>query len=468
MKLLIFDLDFTLVNTNNCQDYLKTRAGREAIVEKLDSGEVTTSLYFPETVDFVNELVASFMRYDTDTLPIIVSDSPRAYCEKLIELHGFNIPSELIFPASHKPCVDICNVLETVNAYTEEKLVKVAKVSDCLVIGDSARDIHFGHEIKRPSVWAKWGNVAHEHVYDVSESKPTRTVNNLDELAAVIDEFIGSGTDGFEYTVPDFKKEWDIQTVDIEDFTEQEVEDIGFCEHYVPEALTLDNQKHKYSFFDVNWVLKPAKNVPENHLWKAKRYPQKFYTQAGTFTEAKSLMRLAGIFKGRFKQWIEEKGITGKVLLVPIPSSVPAECNKTQTVKLIAGWWTEWINKLNPDFTLVHKELLVERFKPKIPTHAQGGQRHIEDQLSTMGLFKGVLGKLPDDITAVVFLDDVTTSGNSINAMATIFRELEVVPKEVPLYGYVWFKTYHPDIEFDIDFDFEALIAKADNVAADN
>ncbi|TOL43577.1 hypothetical protein CGH71_18690 [Vibrio parahaemolyticus] len=81
-----------------------------------------------------------------------------------------------------------------------------------------------------------------------------------------------------------------------------------------------------------------------------------------------------------------------------------------------------------------------------------------------MGLFRGVLGHLPDDISAVVFLDDVTTSGQSINAMATIFRELEVVPEHIPLYGYVWFKTHHPEP----DFDFDKLIELADNVAADN
>ncbi|TOJ42820.1 hypothetical protein CGI42_22715, partial [Vibrio parahaemolyticus] len=70
MKLLIFDLDFTLVNTTTCQDYLKTRAGREAIVEKLDSGEVVTELYFADTVEYVNSLVERFNSGESDTLPI--------------------------------------------------------------------------------------------------------------------------------------------------------------------------------------------------------------------------------------------------------------------------------------------------------------------------------------------------------------------------------------------------------------
>lgn len=81
-----------------------------------------------------------------------------------------------------------------------------------------------------------------------------------------------------------------------------------------------------------------------------------------------------------------------------------------------------------------------------------------------MGVFRGVIGKLPEDISAVVFLDDVATSGQSINAMATIFRELGVVSDETPLYGYVWYQTHHPTTEID----FSALIALADKVAAEN
>lgn len=460
MKLLIFDLDFTLVNTTTCQDYLKTRAGREAIVEKLDSGEVVTELYFPDTVEYVNSLVRRFNTGESDTLPIVLSDSPQLYCEKVLEKQGFKIQPDFIYGNAHKPCTDWRALIEDVKRL---ELVDVNVVSDFLVVGDSPRDIFFGHESGSPSVWAQWGYNADAHMFPFDTCKPTRTATTLDELKGYVEEFIRGGEEAFDYKKPNFQDDWDIQTIDLENYQVHEVKAIGHAREYVPEFHEFNNPSYTANFFEVNWMLKPAKDVPESDLWR--KVPQRFYKQGGGFAEAKHLIQKAGIYKFFFKRWLDEQGVTGKVLLVPMPSSVPAECNKTHTVKLIATWWEQWLNKEeNISFELIHEALLIERFQPKMPTHAQKGKRCIEDQLKTMGLFRGVFGRLPNDISAVVFLDDVTTSGQSINAMATIFRELEVVPENVPLYGYVWFKTHHPEP----DFDFDKLIELADNVAADN
>ena len=459
MKLLIFDLDFTLVNTTTCQDYLKTRAGREAIVEKLDSGEVVTELYFPDTVEYVNSLIAKVAQKETDVLPIIVSDSPKAYCEKIVELHGFKIPNALIFAAAHKPCVDYDALLAHLDTLDLKKYFNNTEVTEALVIGDSAKDVFFGHEISMPSIWALWGFNRSDYTFKVDTCKPTVSVNNLAELKVEVAKFETDGATAFDYQKPDFQKIFNIKTVDLTDFNEHQVDDIGYARYYVPEALELENTEHVDGYFEVNWMLKKAKDVPKDDLWKNRS--QRFFKQSGEFTNYnKKLMSRAGAYKYRFNDWLKEKKIQGKVLLVPVPSSVPVECNKTYTVKLIAEWWTEWVNELNPDCELIHYDLLVERFNPKLPTHAKGGQRKIEDQLTTMGFINKMYEELPDDISAVVFLDDVTTSGHSINAMATIFRELNVVSEDVPLYGYVWFKTHHPAPDFDI----MELIAKADKV----
>nr|WP_075518806.1 HAD hydrolase-like protein [Moritella viscosa]SHO01351.1 Putative uncharacterized protein [Moritella viscosa] len=444
MKLLIFDLDLTLVNTTSCQDYLKTKAGRDAIVGLLDSGEVTTELYFPDTVQYINSLMYHFTEYDSDTLPIIISDSPKAYCEAILRQHGFGIDSKYIFGAAHKPCVNMVEIYETINSYgLDDK-----GPEECLVIGDSTRDIFFAHEIECPSIWAKWGYVETEHVFPFHSSKPTRTATSLVELRGFIKEYIAYGEEAFDYEKPNFKDDWNIEAVDINNFTEHQVEDIGYISHYVPEALSSNNQEYISTFFELHWTLKPAKDVPIGKLWR--NVPQLFYKKDGNFTSASPLMRKAGIYKFKFKEWLEEQGITGKVLLVPVPSSVPAECNKTHTINLIAEWWEDWLNKLTPkpNFELLHHNLLIERFQPKRPAHATPGQRFIEDQLSTMGVFRGIIDQLPNDISAVVFLDDVVTSGQSINAMATIFREFNVVADEVPLYGYAFFKTHHPTPEW--------------------
>ncbi|MCA6720263.1 hypothetical protein R7Z44_14495 [Vibrio sp. 1409] len=459
MKLLIFDLDFTLVNTTKCQDYLKTRAGREAILDKLDSGEVVTELYFPDIVDYVNSLIERFIDGESDTLPIVLSNSPQLYCEKIVKIHGFKIQSDFIYGNAHKPCVDWEALIKDIN----HKVVKERGVSDFLVVGDSPRDVFFGHESESPSVWAKWGYNDEDHMFDFDTCKPTRIASNLNELKGYVEEYIAGGEAAFDYEKPNFQEDWDIQTIDLDNYQVHTVEAIGYAREYVPEFHEFDNPHYTANFFEVNWMLKPAKDVPESDLWK--KVPQRFYKQGGGFAEAQHLIKKAGVYKFFFKRWLETQNVTGKVLLVPVPSSVPAECNKTHTVKLIATWWEQWLNKEKDiDFELIHKDLLIERFQPKMPTHAQKGKRCIEEQLKTMGLFRGVLGLLPNDISAVVFLDDVTTSGQSINAMATIFRELKVVPEHVPLYGYVWFKTHHPEP----DFDFDKLIELADNVAAEN
>ncbi|CAD5273085.1 conserved hypothetical protein [Alteromonas sp. 38] len=460
MKLLIFDLDLTLVNTTNCQDYLKTAAGREQIVTLLNTREVATSLYFPDTAEYINSLVARFESGETDALPIIVSDSPKPYCEAVLAQHGININSEYIFGSSHKPCVKIEEIYATIDSYCLDELGP----EKSLVIGDSARDIHFAHIIGSPSIWTAWSYIESDYMFSPKSAIPTYDVSNLNQLKNLVESYLSDWEKACEYQKIDFKKHWKIESVNIDNFTQHQVEDIGFVKHYVPEALNTNNQEYISTFFEVHWMMKPAKDVRKSDLWN--NTPQQFFTKNGQFTKANRLMSAAGSYKHQFMEWLDQKGITGKVLLVPVPSSVPAECNRTHTMNLIAQWWTNWLNETTPkpNYELVHQELVVERFQPKEPSHRTNGERSIEVQLSTMGVFTEAKSELVDDISSVIFLDDVATSGQSINAMATIFRELGVVHHDIPLFGYVWFKTHHPTPDINLD----ELIALADRVAAEN
>lgn len=459
MRVLVFDLDFTLVDTSFCQDYLKTTAGREAILNKILRGEVKTNLYDSRIVGYINSLVEAYCLRNIDVLPIIVSDSPKSYCEAVLSQHGFKIDNDLIFGAAKKPCVDIDEISKKIILYTGEQ------PDSFLVIGDSTKDVFFAHEIDSPSIWTSWGYNPTEHMFPFLTAKPTEKAKNFDELKILIDRYVNSEKEDFGYEKPNFKEDWEIESVDLNDYSEHEVQEVGFVKHYVPEAFDTGDDEYISTFFEVHWMLKSAKSVPKKDL--DRMIHQRFYTTKGEFTDARVLKRLAGVYKKYFTDWLSEKGITGNILLVPAPSSSPAECNKTHTVNLIAEWWSSWINgernKYPHDFIIIYSGLCIERFQPKLPSHAKHGERFIEDQLSTMGAFKNVRDWL-DNIDAVVFLDDVMTSGQTINAMATIFRELKVVPENVPLYGFVWYKTYHPTP----DVDFSALILKADKVAADS
>ncbi|HCG8509599.1 hypothetical protein ACEV8G_01275 [Vibrio parahaemolyticus] len=52
---------------------------------------------------------------------------------------------------------------------------------------------------------------------------------------------------------------------------------------------------------------------------------------------------------------------------------------------------------------------------------------------------------LPDDITVIVLLDDVYTSGAQMNSVASILLELEMIPDNVPIYGFTFGKTTSPN-----------------------
>ncbi|TOG38267.1 hypothetical protein CGJ01_24080, partial [Vibrio parahaemolyticus] len=87
----------------------------------------------------------------------------------------------------------------------------------------------------------------------------TRTATNLEELKGFIEEYIAGGEAIFGYEKPNFQEDWDILSVDLENFTEHQVKDIGFVKHYVPEAFTTRNQDYISTFFEVHWMVKPAK-----------------------------------------------------------------------------------------------------------------------------------------------------------------------------------------------------------------
>ena len=75
MKAIVFDLDNTLFKTDNCQPYLRSRAGREVISKLITDGTVTVTPIHERMVPFVNELVGN-EKCDV----YIFSDSPKDYC----------------------------------------------------------------------------------------------------------------------------------------------------------------------------------------------------------------------------------------------------------------------------------------------------------------------------------------------------------------------------------------------------
>ncbi|MCJ8270055.1 MAG: hypothetical protein MJK04_11720 [Psychrosphaera sp.] len=219
--------------------------------------------------------------------------------------------------------------------------------------------------------------------------------------------------------------------------------DIGYAQDYVssidlPENT--DGLAHQV-WLEINACLKLAKNLTEEQL--NNRETVSVCTDGETVSGGTPLKDLAKSYFTEFAQWANEKQLQGRVALVPIPSSVPRICNHTFVMALICRWWAEWASDGNFPCALQVCDLL-ERIKPVKQAHRfylEINERKIEPHLESIGVLTDGNSAIPDDVTAVIIVDDVVTTGTQMNAVATILKGLEVVPDNVPVYGYAWART---------------------------
>lgn len=437
MEVIIFDLDNTLVDTTDCQPYLRTTHGRELIVDKLRENEVQTRLYDPKIVDYINEL--SEMYHDTHV--VFVTDSPNSpdcrYCETVLDLHGFEYDNQHILSNAGKPCCEIDVFLDQLAAYHDQDFSDVR----VLVVGDTAKDIHFGHYIESPSVFCTWGTEFNvERITD--NAMPTAVVSNIDELDEVITDFIN---DDLEYEPYDFQQHF--RTVRLEETNIYTIPDanIGYARDFIPRYRDCNTQQYRNTWFDVYYGLKPAKNRTYGQLNRKLGVP--FCTNAGEISDGRNvaLKRLSGIYIQKFYEWAENVGFEGRVALVPIPSSVPEECYHSRPMIQVSKWWEEWANAKKGLPYRIKAHQVIERWQPKKPSHKSNDARTPEAHIETLGVYLDDEANFPDDITAVVLLDDIYTSGAQMNAVASVLLELDMIPDDVPIYGFVFGKTTSPN-----------------------
>lgn len=407
-----------------------------AIVGELNRATVIISLYEQQLVSAFNGL-----QNLKGCSAAVVSDSPKDYCLEVLRLGGYKIDPRLVFGAQHKPLIDFENfesiVAEVLNVEEDEL--------EYLVVGDSPKDIYFAHSIKSPSIFAGWGSKHDPRM--VRHARPTLTANNFAQLKDGVDDFL-CGNLKFE----NYSFSQDYLTLDIDDVVRVKLDDveIGYGREYIPSP---DNYRpgprDKYASQDLKWVVKKAKNYTEDH--HRFNRPMTMYGANGVFSTA-SLKVKAGYFKLEFLEWCKGHGIKGNILLIPVPPSVPRECNLTHTMDTICTWWADWINKESKDLNIqVHD--VFERYLPRQPSHLSTGRRDMDEHFETLGVFAHQADKI-EDVDYVVIVDDVVTSGAHMNAIASFIRTAELVEEDARILGYALFKTVHPENEvlFDIDF----------------
>ncbi|MBL0626529.1 HAD hydrolase-like protein [Aeromonas jandaei] len=436
MDIIIFDLDFTLVDTTDCQPYLMSSAGRDVIVNLIMEGEIDTETY-DDIVDYFNELSD-----EDDILVIVVSDSPKDYCMAILEHHGFEIDEDLVFGSAGKPCTDFNTIINSLRA---NEYIGAREINDYIVVGDSAKDIYFAHEIGCPSIFARWGGRYRSNIIS-RKSKPTIEVRDIEELKSAIDEFILFGID---YQGVNIKDEY--TTVDAHEISPHQIsqDDIGYSREYVPAPESWTKKTHEYTWMDMNLTIKKAKTLTVHEL--KDNCGVLYLTRAGEISESTGLKSIAGHYKKEFYAWMEKKKINGRVALIPVPSSLPSECNRSSPTKVICKWWAEWASREKDEYSL---EVLpcVERWKPTHASHKRGGVRTITPHLETMGVYAEVEPDDFDGISSIIIFDDVVTSGSQMNSVATILKTLELIDDSVSIYGYALARTIRPSNLSRLDF----------------
>lgn len=428
MKAIIFDLDKTLFDTKSCDVYLRTRAGREVICDLLRKRVLATPPVDTRIVAYVNAL-AAHMGIDV----YIFSDSPQEYCETVLEINGIIVEKSKIFGAQHKPCIPPNPIF--------------SNYENVLIIGDSPRDIYLGHLKKCPTVFFT-ALTDFDVKFIAEQAQPTAVANNLDVLAEKIKEFFHNK---MVYVAPDIARHFLTASVDETLIFDMPPEDIGYSKQYIPDPTSwrAGNLQDKYTWFNVRRVIKPSKDLTPQQL--DEKFQMQFYNANGKIGTSGYLHQVAYNCCIDFIGWVQSKNITGDIYLIATPASVPMECNHSFPIYHIVEWWCKWLYMKKKGGQInfkVSNGSCVERFWPTVPSHMSTGVRLVLPHLDTLGVFRNTK-PFPKTASAVIILDDIVTSGSQMKAVATLLKATNIVPDEVPIFGYALAKTYRPGSSFE-------------------
>ncbi|NWB76020.1 hypothetical protein HX805_26460 [Pseudomonas sp. G5001] len=312
-----------------------------------------------------------------------------------------------------------------------------------LVVGDSPKDVYYAHHIGAPSILARWGS---KQANMARYSHPTEWADTAQDLNGYIARFLNGE---LQFVLYNFPGHYLTVSPISEDFIRVELSDnqVGLGKEYVKNKDDYRDQNDKWASNDLRWVVKQAKNLSAAEHNARIGIP--LYGSNGLYS-ASPFRDKAWHFKNDFIKWCGLNNVTGNVMLVPVPPSVPRECNLTHSMSLMCDWWKYWINAGDHKINLqVHDAF--ERYWPKVPSHLSTGKREMDEQFDTLGVFESYRDKV-ENVNFVVIVDDVVTSGSHMNAIASFIRTAALVNADAVILGYALFKTVRIDPVEDIDF----------------
>ncbi|MBD3249256.1 HAD-IA family hydrolase [Candidatus Woesearchaeota archaeon] len=376
MSLIIFDLDFTLVDTRHLQVYRKNPEGNRFLKQNI------FNIHTEHYSDALKK-IAAYKHKKNEA--VVVSDANKEQCRLLLEKHGY--PDMPVLGSAGKPIIELEDICRQFNKEKE----------DCLVIGDSPKDILMAHHNSMASIGVTWSESEKrkEKITNMlKKSQPNFIIDNPEMLWERIGEFEKGY---FEHEERKLPKRYSF--IERFDSLEQEIRTISLADYH----------PRNWSSGETNEILafKKSKDyfVDDIRLGKKDEY---FYKE-----------RIMGniVFKDIISGYImrvaeKTSKLKGHSLMIAAPNSLPEFCYKRDPNNNMAVNINSRVFKND----VIKRDCV--RLYPK-QTSRDGYKATIHTHMETMG-FRDIDYSGIDNI---VIFDDVLTRKTQINSIGIGLRE---------------------------------------------
>ena len=379
-KLLIFDLDGTLLDTKESMPFRKSNEGRNFLYNNIP-------LLIRLTKIFDTSLIELFNRYAREGRAGVCTNSPEYHARILLSNFGFeNAP--LIF-AANKPSHD--GLIRLIY----ERGINPRNI---LSIGDKAIDILASHGSEIASVAVTWGDDSEDQLI---MSEPQRIVRKPEDLEGVIRDF---DLESFGYMEREYPDNFIFlpSSYGSIDFDENSIYSVGEYKPY-----------HGGEFDQFSAYILDFKRVKQHTPEEINNGYKDVYFAGGILRESeRPLLHIINGFKKAVADKVNSLGIKGRTLIIGAPNSFPRFCYKSDTnhifVRMVSSELGDGFHSLDQRF--------VSRVYPLQESHS--GYRNMpSDHFRTMGF-----QEFNFDYDAIIVFDDVTTTSSQLRSIYTLLR----------------------------------------------
>lgn len=388
-KLLLFDIDGTLVDTSDLEVLKKNYDGRDFLDKNIS--RFSLKAISDDLKKFVN-LAAS-----KDNL-IYVTNSNASNSKSVLDRCGFKTAGVPIISSARKPFTDV---------YFNSKYSKDIDLKKTIMVGDSSIDSLFAHELKIPSII--FDNGLSNTRDQIKKSLPSAIADEYTDFHNLYKDFLKGNLDYIPYSRPNFKRYNDLKNNNpLPDvlFTGK-----GFTKEYFPYGSPYFKQSGSDDILNLKKLrdvfVQDYKKAKDEFFWNNQIISKKYLkTSYKEFTV--SVLKYL-------------KGLSGSSFVIAAPNSLPEFAYRSDYLDFVASFANHLAHKEKPSSGANLKKLgdglerVIARYSPK-KSSAVTAQRSSRQQLKTMGINDN--SEILNNYDNVILIDDVYTKGVQSNAAA--------------------------------------------------